>query len=321
MRRSTTRVRIHVLLIALLGVIVLMASGAPDYTETVRIVGVDAAGNLVVVQLDAAGNITAVLQAEYGGVLQTLACDAEGRLVAVIDDGDNLFDSQARVGNAELAVRLDSINTYERRGTTVFAESFEQGLLRWIPIHTGIGASIVLTSDNSKSGGYAVHLTAGSTATHQADIEHREKLLSMGGLLGLESSFRNLDADAAFYEMSFEVDDGVDAHLGIVRWGMALDRVWIWHGGAFELIIDGAFGGSGGLSWSTMKVVLDPTTMAYDRLYFNGLEVDISAYSLVATGGTAGRGVDVYLRVVGEDGENSEYLVDNFILTTNEPEE
>jgi len=299
----------------------IMASGAPDYTETVRIVGVDDAGDLVVVRLDADGNIVAVLKADYDGTLQTLACDSQGRLVAVIDDEINLFASRARIGNAELAARLGSIQLYERRGSAVFLESFEQGLLRWAATTSGLGSAVGLTSECSKSGGYAVLLTGGSNLFRTATIWHTERLVNTDGLIGIEFSFRDVDLTDAFIELMFTVDDGIDGHTGGFRWGIAADNVDIWKAGAWDERINGAFGSSNLLSWSTVKIVVDPTTMKYVRMYFNGLAVDLSAVGLTATGATIGDSVEAYIRVQSEAGENSQFQVDNFILTINEPEE
>ena len=61
-----------------------MTTGSPDYTKMVKLLGVDADGNLLTIRLDGTGRIEALMKGEYEDTLKTMSLDDEGRMLTVL---------------------------------------------------------------------------------------------------------------------------------------------------------------------------------------------------------------------------------------------
>ena len=321
MRRTTTKAWISTLLIALLGVIVLMASGAPDYTETVRIVGVDAAGDLVVVSLDAAGHIIAVLQGEHGGVLHTLATDEDGRLLAIITDPENIWGVRPSIGNAELAARLGSPSTYDRGGQVGFSEIFANGLNAWREGSIGLGGGVTLQSEWAAMGGYTAHLVAGSNLAASASIWHYEPITDTTTRIGIEwrFSFDGLSAevtlDAYLYTGTLLFRFSIQYDHANCRLRFLNDREnYETIDAALILYPEEGF-------FNTAKLIVDMTTKRYVKLLLNNVSYDLSAEPLYG-GINAIRGnLRIRFDNIGPGGNNPNVYIDRVIVTVQEPED
>ena len=84
------------------------------------------------------------------------------KIVQVVD-AEDIFGKLSTIGLAELAARLGSPTTYERRGALIFADIFDSGLSKWNTDTSGAGASVALTALYASVGKYSAMLTAGST--------------------------------------------------------------------------------------------------------------------------------------------------------------
>jgi len=70
----------------------------------------------------------------------------------------------------ELAARLGSINTYDRRGDVIFLDSFESGLTAWSPSSACTGSDLVQSAKHARSGGFSAKFVCGSDGTRQAQL-------------------------------------------------------------------------------------------------------------------------------------------------------
>jgi len=297
-----------------------MTTGSPDYTETVKIVGTDPSGNLVAVAVDANGYITSVLKGQHGSLLKTLATDEDGRLIAVITDPENIWGVRPAIGNAELATRLGAVPSFEGRGTRVFADTFDYGLIRWDVIKYGAGADCLLTSEDARTGGYSVKLISGTDSYHYTLIATRTTMMNLNSLIGIEFSFRTITGRAEYVHLGVDIDDGNDTYSGVIRFNVSTEELELDDHGTWRTIFSTAYLGSTDRSWSTIKLVLDPVGHKYQRIYANSQEKDISAYTLTPQGYFTSPGVLVSIEEEGEPGYNCEILVDDVIITINEPE-
>ncbi len=72
--------------------------------------------------------------------------------------------------NAELAARLKSIVTFDRRGNIIWMDDFEGAILLWETALSGTDAAIAISAASAHQGSTSCKLTAGKTATRYAII-------------------------------------------------------------------------------------------------------------------------------------------------------
>jgi hypothetical protein len=88
----------------------------------------------------------------------------------------------------ELAVRLGSIDTFDRRGNVIFLENFEAGYLKWATSINGTGSSVSLVAGIARSGEHSCLLVGGPGVGRFADVT-RSVAIPVIGKLGGEISF------------------------------------------------------------------------------------------------------------------------------------
>jgi hypothetical protein len=297
--------------------------------STLKTVATDSSGRIVTVlrdptndrylAVDASGNIVAVIKGEYAGTLKTLATDANGNLVAVLNDQSNVFGSSFTLGLAELAVRLGSFSTFERRGEILWHDSFEDGLIHWATAVTGAGGSVSLDTTDSKTGKQCVKLAGGTSIGSTAGITRTEILPNVTARIGAEFSFRDLVHGEGPLEFFVLVDDGTTLYEFIIKWDADYTSLYLWNADEWQILDDSNNLNSVGRSWSSIKLVIDQTTMKYLRLYANHKEYDVSAYSPSESGDVHSPAVTITIRMTTSTINNETTLVDRVIITTNEP--
>jgi hypothetical protein len=340
----------------------IMAEGNPDFTQAVRLLGVNPSGDLVTVVLDAngqlvtlikgtdgtnlqtvktdaagrivtvlrdpssdrylaidaSGNIVAVMKGMYAGAAKTLATDVDGRLIAVLNDQVNLFGDDYTFGLGELAVRLGSPSVFERRGSVMWWDSFEHGLLHW-ELPSGGTAAAVVSSIDSKSGGFSALVTSYNDQLNEAVIAHRETLLDLTGRVGVEFSFQHQDLWTGNIYLWALLDTGADTFMFGVRWNRDTSVLQVYDNGVWTTVDLECFIVCNIKSWSTLKLVVDCATHDYVRLYANGYFYDLSTYTSEAQGFYSSPGVEVRIGPTAIDAVAESWLIDDVIVTTNEP--
>ena len=217
----------------------------------------------------------------------------------------------------ELAARLNSIVTFDRRGDVVDLDDFEGGVLRWTTYSFSGNGYVRLDSTSPKSGSQGVKLHTYDILEDYASLYRSINILA-SKRIGHEISFSTLSTDCN-YRSEIDYCDGVSRYYGRVKVDPVLKKLyiyvpdldWVEIGDTGTLI-------SKALFFITVKLVIDFTTAKYARLIFGPTEYDISAYSLrsaVVTGPQLIINCALYNRAsVGGD-----VWLDDFILTQNEP--
>lgn len=218
----------------------------------------------------------------------------------------------------ELAVRLGSPVSYDRRGNVVWAEDFADGAAAWSLDGSGTGHSEVLSAARAYSPPYSVHLTAGSDGTMQANVLRRTPVQVLGKI-GLEAAW-NVGAAPVYVQVQLSYYDGSYAHVFRVRWNsvdndleyMDQDQAWQDLDDDYHVQVESA-------AWNILKVVGDPSTDEYvrvlagkDTYVLEGVPCWVPAS---ATYPSVFSGVVVYTTA----GNNGHAYVDDIILTQNEP--
>jgi hypothetical protein len=339
-----------------------MSQDFPDFTRAVRLLGVDASGNLVTVLLDSAGNLqallkgetaaaalkvirvdddgqliiiprgesgnymsvdangylTAVLKGIFGGDLHTMAVDANGRLEAFILDNESQWGDILRVGNADLAARLGSPITWDWRGNLLYFTDFSEGYGPVISQTSGTGGAIALGPEYAGTGGFALKMTAGSTANHYARAQ-----LSVGtnpcARIGVAVRFA-ISTNTQYVQLQLLRQQGANSPWAYGRIDVAnsklqvLDSTPSWQNVGDIQVNLSAF------TYCWLKLVINQDTGYYERILYNDQEFDASAYEYDTLTSTIYGSVFAELQNTGRSGNNDVVYLDQIILTVNEPE-
>lgn len=218
----------------------------------------------------------------------------------------------------ELAVRLGSIDTFDRRGDVIFLDSFEDGLNKWGSSAIGTGGSVALSNARVRNGCYSCLLTCGSDLARFASIYHYRPIPAVS-ILGMEFSFNLASNISRLMLIGW-------FYTGTQRVGFRI--TWRDTEGTLKYIDENGdeieFASAVVLAqdptlFHIMKLVIDPETPRYVRFILDSEEYDLSAGSLLVSADAtlAKLFVNVYLE--GRAGQNDAVYVDDVIITQNEP--
>jgi len=288
-----------------------------DWTRAVAMMG-DSPVGWKAILLAEDGSMYALLQGEDAeGAQHTVRLDDEGRLSAFIIDSTDAWNRMLTIGNAELAARLGSSVIYDRRGQVMFAESFEQGWVRWAFNPGGDLADGEVTPTKAATGGYCVKLTGGNDLGRIAMINRLVPSRPIGRM-GLEFSFC-LPGEWDYIQGVLSFYTGTHIYTSRVKFHYTLGTLEVIDEflGDTPVGIGEAFGATG---FNTIKLVADVDTGKYVRLMFNNQEIDISARTiLVGDDPASPPGIVVEIAILSIDEQNDVMYVDDIILTGGEP--
>ena len=218
----------------------------------------------------------------------------------------------------ELAARLGSINTFDRRGDTVWMDDFESGLNKWQTYAGYPGGSVAVSAERARNGGYACKLVTGTNGAGTAFL-FRALPYPVLGRIGLEFSFA-MDDDISYVDVIFYLYDGTrmllphvqyDKVSGVLKY-MSADVVWI-------TLASDLFHTRGTTCFWTMKMVADFVKNEYVRIIFNERVFDLAGQALQIGESTATPTLYPYIEVAGQAGVSGIAFIDDVIITQNEP--
>lgn len=179
----------------------------------------------------------------------------------------------------EVAARLGSIVTYDKRGDVVDFDNFEGSIRRWGG-DPPVGAFYARQDSTSvRSGSQAIRLHTSNVLNEAATIGKDLNVL-VSQRLGHEISFSNLNnnctlmvylalfGDPTRYEGEVKIDN-VPPTLSILTAPLIYTKI-----ADIGSVIRTA------MTFQTVKIVVDLATLRYVRLLFGNTEYDISAYGL-----------------------------------------
>jgi len=219
---------------------------------------------------------------------------------------------------AELAARLGSPNTFERKGDVLWMDDFNDGIHKWVVELTEDRGTVTWEGNHSRNGGFCVKLTTGDTFEDLVRILRRMPI-AVVSKMGLEVSFvtHGLLGDVYFEMLLY---DGTYAHNVAVYWRRA-DSQWIYtdaDGNEAPLLplmklteTDYTF--------HTMKLVADFTTHYFQYLIVDNTIFDMSTipykYGLDDTAPC----FIIYIHCTNHSEDEVTVYVDDVIVTQNEP--
>jgi len=270
------------------------------------------------VAVDANGKILGVLQGDYAGSLKTLAVDSQGRMLAVLTDPEDVFGNPHYLGAAELAARLGSIHTFERRGQVIFQDDFEGGDTRWIPHAVVTPGEYYLSSGQSRSGRFSYRIRATGGAGTRQDIDIYRSILPLCKV-GLEFSASH-DTASSIIQMYLELrgtTKGLYAGLRVDTEAFTLSYLnsaggWTVFESAAPLYAETSL-------FTSFKVVADMNTQKYVRAFAADREYDLSTIDAQALAATSQPHILLHLGQLGKATAITAIWLDDVILTQNEP--
>jgi len=219
---------------------------------------------------------------------------------------------------AELAARLGSINTFDRRGNVIFMDDFESGLNKWEKGGIPVGWAVTWESLYARNGGFSAKIVTDDSDGAWAQIYRYEPYLILGKL-GVEFSF-NVAADITEVRLSVRLDTGTRTMWAEIKYNRIDGILWYadwegnWQPTGLEPVLEVAK-----TLFHTMKLVADFKQEYYSWVIINNLSADLSAYPLSVVACPDKPRMTVYIRVYNFAGAATEMNVDDVILTQNEP--
>jgi len=218
----------------------------------------------------------------------------------------------------ELAARLGSIDSFDRRGDVLFMDSFEDGLSHWESSGSGTGNKVSLSRNLARSGAYSARLQAGSSSLRRMRIQHDWPFAAWAPL-GEEFSF-NVNSDIESLELRFLVYTGGQVHFYAVLLAWATGTLSYLNSGAgWTPFAVGVGVMESATAFQTMKMVVDPTVPSYSHLLLNENSYDLSGIAPYIEANPQGPGFGMIVEVKGPGGTNPYVHVDDAIMTQNEP--
>ncbi len=218
----------------------------------------------------------------------------------------------------ELAARLGSVVTFDRRGDVMLFDDFEDNLNKWQRAMVGIGAAIVLSNTQCRNGSRSVKVTSGNVIGNASTLT-RFMAYPVVSKMGFEISF-TYHANFLSLEWIFTLYDGTNYHQGRIKYTDATGALsYQDSAGAYQVIVDGLSLYNLDFLFHTIKMVVDFTTDKYARLILNNIEYDLSDYGLYAPADAGRPRVQTQLRVITATAANNSMYYDDAIWTQNEP--
>ena len=220
---------------------------------------------------------------------------------------------------AELAARLGSIVTFDRRGDLVWFDDFRSGIMKWYYSGTGDRGSAVATAARARNGAFSCLITTGDQESDYAQIAHRSPY-QVAGRLGIEASF-TLDDNMAEYLLELVVYNGATYYSCKCIFDPTTNELKVGDSADFHVVGSNVAPFISDYLFNTMKIVANfGSTKKYLKLIFNELEYDISAYDLFTDTDDTGAHLAVNFKVQTNVADAKTIYVTDVIVTQNEPE-
>lgn len=238
-----------------------------------------------------------LLMGVYDGEPTPVAVDEQGRIIMVVEEASPIT----------------------KTGKVIYRTSFDEGLIRVRTSATGTGASVAVDETEALSGAYSCKLTGGSDGTRKA-ICYFYTMPGAWNKWGFEFALRyGTDADwLRFYLMSY---DGTNYRDIIFQYKPADEKWEIWdenESGFVDLLTGQTFQALASLFYK-FKVTIDVENGVYDTFTYPGGSVDLSGYGMLTSADTRISRAEAIVWLQSRAGENDWCLIDDVIITQDEP--
>ncbi len=229
--------------------------------------------------------------------------------------------AQATIGEVtdlgELAVRLGSVVTHDRRGDVLWLDDFENAVTKWASTFAGTGDTFGLSMERVRNGLFSALMTAGAVTSPKVTM-FRELPFPVLSPFGLEVSF-NFVGQVIFLEFTLQLDNGVNRVIFNVRWSDAAnelqylnsDNVWVSLSGTLTPFVSPTI-------FHTLKLVVDGKNNEYARVLYDDSVFLLPNVGALVSAVAVDPHATITLTLIGRDGDEETVYIDDVILTQNE---
>ena len=217
----------------------------------------------------------------------------------------------------ELAVRLGSIVSFDRRGNVLWLDDFESGIANWWIQTEGAASAAIQSNEASRNKTYSLKLTAGSVVNNNVQAI---KLFPfrVQGIHAIECSLA-LVKTAPIVTIYLDNYDGEKYRYGAVRYVPSADvlqvrtdlEVW-------STVMTGLVPYESQYCFHTLKLIVDWVNEKYVRILLNSLDIDLAEYSIPSSDSTEVPIGRATIEAKSEAAELGIVYVDDVIYTINE---
>lgn len=234
-------------------------------------------------------------------------------------------DSNVKVGKdlyrlddlAELAVRLGSIVNYNRYGSVLLLDGFEEGANAWNKNTTGVGAEVEVSDEVAYNGQVALKVTSGTGGTPYAGFD---KYLPPVGecRMGLQTCFSlNLDVNTILFQLTYGKAPLryyfiviYDHPTGTLKYASAP--------GVYTTFATPGALYDGSNNFHNLKMIVDLETGEFVRCYLDNVAYDMAGLEPYTGAWLLGPFLFPIIRVSGDGVTDGIAYFDNVIVTYNE---
>ena len=218
----------------------------------------------------------------------------------------------------ELAARLGSLSSFDRRGEIVYIEDWRKGIASWVVQELGTGASVRLSTTQTHKTPYSIQFISGSSSSKTASITSSTGG-NIDGRLGIECGFIVNNATEQIH-INAAVNNGTLQTLARLKWDIVTGELSLFVAGSTYTLLDDRLWTSGGtFRFYPVKFVFDIATGKYTRLMISSLSFDLSGYDLVQSATTTNPLYSLSIQHIADTLTNPVLYNNYVILTANEP--
>lgn len=225
----------------------------------------------------------------------------------------------AEVSRSELAARLGSITTYDRRGEIIWWDDFEDNLNKWTVTTVGALSTVTLSTTYCVYGSKCCKFYTDNTINDYGSIQ---RTLPYPRLTKYGFEFSSIISDddntlllsaavydgTTLYHYSVRYDEGAET----LEYRSNLTPTW-------QTLDTGVSPYRTAPLFHKVKLVIDLPNGRYSRFLLDNTEYDMSNYSCQSSASAINPAISVALTVTTNAAANVTSYIDSLIVTQNEP--
>jgi len=219
---------------------------------------------------------------------------------------------------AEHAVRMGSIDTFDRRGDVLEMDDFEHGIVKWDYEGYGTGAIAKASPTHARSKGYSMEMIVGKSPGEGILATWRLPYPKLSKI-GLELSFA-MGTHLWRCYWAIEHYDGVNDHSFRILYNNVGKTLSYYDStGGETTFATGVKLYNAPTLFNYLKVVIDLTEDKYTRVLVNEVEYDITSKAGYPIPSDAIPHIEMVIQCYGNRDTNLSSYVDDVIVTQDEP--